>query len=70
MSCKKTSLVAKIDSLYDPTISIIVGISFFLAIAFGAKYVMDGELTIGQLISFTTYLGLLNLADACIWLVI
>ncbi|MDF2857941.1 MAG: multidrug transporter ATP-binding protein, partial [Neobacillus sp.] len=51
--------VAKIDSLYDPTISIIVGISFFLAIAFGAKFVMSGELTIGELISFTTYLGLL-----------
>ncbi|MEH7094495.1 ABC transporter transmembrane domain-containing protein [Neobacillus vireti] len=56
---QKNIVVAKIDSLYDPTISIIVGISFFLSIAFGAKYVLNGELTIGQLISFTTYLGLL-----------
>ncbi|CRK80352.1 ABC transporter transmembrane domain-containing protein [Neobacillus massiliamazoniensis] len=56
---QKNIVVAKIDSLYDPTISIIVGISFFLAIVFGAKYVLAGELTIGQLISFTTYLGLL-----------
>ena len=56
---QKNIVVAKIDSLYDPTISIIVGISFFLAIVFGAKYVLKGELTIGQLISFTTYLGLL-----------
>ncbi|WP_342041739.1 ABC transporter transmembrane domain-containing protein [Bacillus sp. OTU2372] len=55
----KNIVVAKIDSLYDPTISIIVGISFFLSIAFGAKYVLNGELTIGELISFTTYLGLL-----------
>ncbi len=56
---QKNIIVAKIDSLYDPTISIIVGISYFLAIIFGAKYVLNGELTIGQLISFTTYLGLL-----------
>ncbi|MDR6997759.1 ABC transporter transmembrane domain-containing protein [Neobacillus niacini] len=56
---QKNIIVAKIDSLYDPTISIIVGISFFLAIVFGAKYVINGELTIGELISFSTYLGLL-----------
>jgi ATP-binding cassette, subfamily B, multidrug efflux pump len=56
---EKNIVVAKIDSLYDPTISIIVAISFFLAIVFGAKYVLNDELTIGQLISFTTYLGLL-----------
>lgn len=56
---QKNMLVAKIDSLYDPTISIIVGISFFLAIVFGGRYVLNDELTIGQLISFTTYLGLL-----------
>ncbi|MDQ6597086.1 ATP-binding cassette domain-containing protein [Bacillus salipaludis] len=56
---QKNIVVAKIDSLYDPTISVIVGISFFLSIVFGAKYVINGELTIGELISFTTYLGLL-----------
>jgi ATP-binding cassette, subfamily B, multidrug efflux pump len=51
--------VARVDSLFDPTISIIVGISFFLSVGFGARFVLNGELTIGQLISFTTYLGLL-----------
>jgi ATP-binding cassette, subfamily B, multidrug efflux pump len=56
---EKNIVVAKIDSLYDPTINAIVGISFFLSIVFGAKYVLAGELTIGGLISFTTYLGLL-----------
>lgn len=56
---QKNIIVAKIDSLYDPTISIIVGISFFLAITFGSKYVLAGELSIGELIAFTTYLGLL-----------
>lgn len=56
---EKNLRVARIDSLYDPTISTIVGISFFLAISFGAKFVLNGELTIGQLITFTAYLGLL-----------
>lgn len=55
----KNIRVARVDALYDPTISIVVGLSFFLAVAFGAKFVVQDELTIGQLISFTTYLGLL-----------
>jgi ATP-binding cassette, subfamily B, multidrug efflux pump len=56
---QKNISVARVDSLFDPTISIIVGISFFLSIAFGARFVISGELTIGELVSFTTYLGLL-----------
>lgn len=56
---EKNVSVAKVDSLFDPTISIIVGISFFLSITFGARFVLQDEMTIGQLISFTTYLGLL-----------
>ncbi|HEX7064346.1 MAG TPA: ABC transporter transmembrane domain-containing protein [Bacillales bacterium] len=53
----KNIAVAKIDSLFDPTISLIVGISFLLAIAFGARYVVNGSLTIGELTTFTIYLG-------------
>ncbi|MFD1735916.1 ABC transporter transmembrane domain-containing protein [Bacillus salitolerans] len=55
----KNISVARVDALFDPTISLIVGISFFLAILFGSRFVMNGEMTIGELISFTTYLGLL-----------
>jgi ATP-binding cassette, subfamily B, multidrug efflux pump len=56
---QKNISVARVDSLFDPTISIIVGISFFLSIVFGSKFVITGVMTIGELISFTTYLGLL-----------
>jgi ATP-binding cassette, subfamily B, multidrug efflux pump len=56
---QKNISVARVDSLFDPTISIIVGISFFLSIVFGSKFVITGGMTIGELISFTTYLGLL-----------
>jgi ATP-binding cassette, subfamily B, multidrug efflux pump len=56
---KENMAVARIDALFDPTISLIVGLSFFLAIVFGSQMVLDGELTLGQLVSFTTYLGIL-----------
>ncbi|MGG3007254.1 ABC transporter transmembrane domain-containing protein [Geobacillus stearothermophilus] len=55
----KNVAVAKIDALFDPTIGLLVGLSFFLAVAFGSQMVIAGELTIGELVSFTTYLGLL-----------
>ncbi|UCZ51625.1 ATP-binding cassette domain-containing protein [Bacillus shivajii] len=55
----KNIQVAKVDALFDPTISIIVSFSFFLSIVFGARYVVNGEITIGELTSFTVYLGLL-----------
>ncbi|MGZ4107961.1 MAG: ATP-binding cassette domain-containing protein, partial [Tumebacillaceae bacterium] len=54
---KKNIEVAKVDALFDPTISLIVGISFFLSIVFGARYVLDGSMTVGNLTSFTMYLG-------------
>jgi ATP-binding cassette subfamily B multidrug efflux pump len=55
----KNIAVARVDSLFDPTISLIVGVSFFLAIAFGSVFVVKGEMSLGQLTTFTMYLGLL-----------
>ncbi|MEL4025261.1 ABC transporter ATP-binding protein [Lysinibacillus endophyticus] len=55
----KNMKVARIDSLFDPTISLIVGISFLLSLGFGAKFIVDGQMTIGDLVAFNTYLGLL-----------
>lgn len=56
---QKNISVAKIDALFDPTISIIIGISYFLTIVFGSQFVIRGEMTIGDLVAFTTYLSLL-----------
>ncbi len=56
---QKNIAVAKIDALYDPTINLAVGISFFLSIGIGAIFVSNGSMTIGELIAFNTYLGLL-----------
>lgn len=51
--------VAKVDSLFDPTISAIIGVCYMLAIGFGSYFVVSGEMTIGDLVAFTAYLGLL-----------
>jgi ATP-binding cassette, subfamily B, multidrug efflux pump len=51
--------VAATDSLYDPAIFITVGVSFLLSIAMGAWLIEQGSLTLGQLTSFTMYLGYL-----------
>ena len=56
---EKNIRVAKIDSLFDPTISFVVAISYFLSIVFGAKFIIEGAMTVGDLVAFTTYLGLL-----------
>src|SRR5690606_3638373 len=51
--------VARVDSLFDPTISAIIGICYFLAIGFGSYFVVNSDMTIGDLVAFTAYLGLL-----------
>lgn len=55
----KNVRVAKVDALFDPTISLIVGISFFLSVAFGSRFIVAGEMSVGDLVAFTAYLGLL-----------
>ena len=56
---EKNMHVAKIDSLFNPTISFITGLSFLLSLGFGTKFILDGAMTVGDLVTFTTYLGIL-----------
>lgn len=56
---EKNLKVAKIDALFDPTITAIIAISYFLSIFFGARMVVADEITLGQLVTFTTYLGMM-----------
>ncbi|EMR06718.1 putative multidrug resistance ABC transporter ATP-binding/permease protein YheI [Bhargavaea cecembensis DSE10] len=55
----KNVRVARVDALFDPTISLIVGLSFFLSIIFGARFILNGDMTLGDLVAFNAYLGLL-----------
>jgi ATP-binding cassette subfamily B multidrug efflux pump len=51
--------VARIDARFDPTIYIAIGMANLLAVAGGSWMVVQGTLTLGQLTSFTMYLGLM-----------
>ncbi len=54
---EKNVAVSKIDALFDPTISVIVGVSYFLAVAVGALFVVHHTMNMGSLTAFTLYLG-------------
>ncbi|PEJ27942.1 multidrug ABC transporter permease/ATP-binding protein [Peribacillus butanolivorans] len=56
--CKNLE-VAKIDALFDPTISIIIGISYLISLGYGAYLVFQQTITLGGLVSFNVYLGML-----------
>ncbi|WP_026674929.1 ABC transporter ATP-binding protein [Alkalihalobacterium bogoriense] len=56
---EKNMSVARTDSLFEPTIKILVGISYVIGLGFGAYLVFQNEITLGQLVSFNVYLGML-----------
>mgnify|MGYP005851135009 CR=1 FL=1 len=47
----------RLDALFDPLTTIIMGISYTLTIVFGGLAVLQQKITIGQLISFITYMA-------------
>ncbi|MGJ9383609.1 ABC transporter ATP-binding protein [Salipaludibacillus sp. CF4.18] len=56
---EKNIQVAKIDALFEPTIKILVAFSYVIGLGYGALLVFRSEITLGQLISFNIYLGML-----------
>ncbi|MGG1571945.1 ABC transporter ATP-binding protein [Fictibacillus sp. NRS-1165] len=55
----KNISVAKIDALFEPTIKVLVGISYLIGLGYGAYLVFHNSITLGQLVSFNVYLGML-----------
>jgi ATP-binding cassette subfamily B multidrug efflux pump len=56
---EKNIKVAVIDSLFEPTIKILVGISFMIGLGYGAFLVFHQTISLGDLVSFNVYLGML-----------
>ncbi|MEK3741906.1 ABC transporter transmembrane domain-containing protein [Brevibacillus sp. FSL K6-0770] len=56
---QKNMEVAKVDSLIEPTVKILVGISYMIGLIYGGYLVFRQELTLGELVSFNVYLGML-----------
>jgi ATP-binding cassette subfamily B protein len=55
----KNIAVAKVDALFEPTIKILVGLSYVIGLGYGAYLVFHQIITLGELISFNIYLGML-----------
>ncbi|TLS38997.1 ABC transporter ATP-binding protein [Pseudalkalibacillus caeni] len=51
--------VARIDALFEPTIKVLVGISYLIGLGYGAFLVFHKAITLGELVSFNVYLGML-----------
>lgn len=51
--------VAKIDALFEPTVKILVGLSYLIGLCYGAALVFNGEITLGEMVSFNMFLGML-----------
>ncbi len=56
---EKNINVAYVNALFQPAISTIVGISFAIGIGYGSYLVFHNEITLGELVTFNIYLGLL-----------
>ena len=56
---RKNMKVAQIDSLFDPTIKVLVGLSYLIGLGYGAYLVFHNEITLGELVSFNVYLGMM-----------
>ncbi|PZE21696.1 ABC transporter ATP-binding protein [Paenibacillus xerothermodurans] len=55
----KNISVARIDALFEPTIKIVVAASYLIGLGYGAYLVFHSELTVGALVTFNVYLGML-----------
>ncbi|MED1202873.1 ABC transporter ATP-binding protein [Heyndrickxia acidicola] len=56
---EKNMKVAIIDSLFDPTIKVLTGLSYLIGLGYGAYLVFHQSISLGDLVSFNVYLGML-----------
>ena len=54
---KENLNVVKLYAVVMPLLDVIVGVSYVIAIIYGGKLAVTGEITLGRFIAFNTYLG-------------
>ena len=59
MVFQKNMTSASYNALFDPTTLLFVGLSYVLTLYFGGLFVQEGSLTVGQIVTFITYLNML-----------
>jgi len=57
---QKNIAVEKIDALFNPLTKIITGMSYTIGLAYGTYLVFHQQITLGNLVSFNVYLGMLT----------
>ncbi|WP_170006603.1 ABC transporter ATP-binding protein [Bacillus fonticola] len=55
----KNMNVARIDALFDPVIKILVGMSYLIGLGYGSYLVFQQDITLGDLVTFNVYLGMM-----------
>jgi len=55
----KNRRVSILNALFQPVISLIVGLSYFIGLGYGSYLLAEQEISLGQLITFNIYLGML-----------
>ncbi|KIL46846.1 ABC transporter ATP-binding protein [Jeotgalibacillus campisalis] len=56
---KKNMKVAVIDTLFNPLTKILTGISYMIGLGYGGFLVFNQSITLGELVAFNVYLGML-----------
>ncbi|WP_047979848.1 ABC transporter ATP-binding protein [Ornithinibacillus contaminans] len=56
---QKNISVAKIDAMFEPTMKILVGLSYTIGLGYGTMLVFQNVISLGDLVSFNVYLGML-----------
>lgn len=51
--------IVKYENWFAPLFEVIYGISYVLAFAFGIYFIINGDLTVGALVTFVSYIGML-----------
>jgi len=56
---RKNIAVARIDALFEPTAKVLVNLCYLIGICYGGYLVFHGEITLGEMVSFHVFLGML-----------
>ena len=56
---EKNLSVVKLRAVFGPALDAVTGISLLLALIYGGRMVLAGQVSIGQFVSFNTYIGML-----------
>ncbi|MDX8045823.1 ABC transporter transmembrane domain-containing protein [Gracilibacillus sp. S3-1-1] len=56
---QKNKSVAKMEAFFEPTINVLVGISYTIGLGYGAFMVFENKISLGDLVTFNVYLGML-----------